>query len=825
MPKISVTGTTGGRPQNPIFGTTNDRADSNWMNQDVNAREREQKRREREEARLTQERQRMQERAMRDFISMANEDRKLLRLQAEHENATYDSRSRNTRRLAEHENQDYEIRQRTLRKEAEYIQQNMRLAQRVREQREARAHSEMQAEATWMRQDFDAKVRFRRKVQQEREREARQQFNDDYALAMRENADRDRIAGRGGAGGRIVSRLASTGGFGSMAGIAAAEGGPVIAGVLAAAALVKLAATAPQTLASIEGSALGGAMPAMNLMRGTYGMARDIGSSPLGLYRSLFPGNYGVPSWLSAIGLGPTEAFGMLNEFGITPGGNADAIETMRALGSAQFMPGLSGLNTTGYMSTLGRYGALPGKRANTAGGIDEAASALGNVMENAIVRGMNRTDVLQSIDTAIHNMARVGAGDVSAPGIADFLMRFSGLPGGRTGEFGVQALGNMSASLDLVGQDPIRTMIFSQASMQRLGSRGALRSFMEGTQKGSFDNLVSNAPGQAVVNNYLAARSRGDYFGASLYLREIVRGNPQATYDLYSQSPFLQGSPGYMKNFIIGQLTGLGTMGAAAYSTGQGTASDMPISLQGGAAMGASAFGSAANTMSQVSRDNTTGSLPLSREQAREGLHRMGVNPAIIENVLDSAQRHGLNPLAYGAYLMTESSGGNDRRLSPVPGQPGVYGAYGQTGIQNPAQISASSHMPMPTSPQMSVEEGAQLIEQNMRSSSTVDEILHKTVGPQYNRAYLAHWQQYFAAGGGTGTIAPEFTSTPASAGQGIMGGSAASLEEMNLLLPRFNNTINGVISGLNDFNNALKRTTGTLTSPAAFATHHAGH
>jgi hypothetical protein len=662
----------------------------------------------------------------------------------------------------------------------------LRLRERERDRREADqteavAYREMRSEAAAMDRQH---MQRQRALLREKERDRREKDRAEAAAYryMRSEADymnrqHDAAAG-GGRGGGYVPFL---GGFG-FGGVGGALGGLFVGGLLAnmAGRVLEDIVFAPQKIGAAEAGALSAATPALNLKLGSYSMMRDVGGRPDALYRSLFPGGYQTPGFLASLGLGPQEALGLLQGYGIAPTSAEEAVGMMRALGSAAFMPGLGGIDVSQHMSIMGRYGLLQRGEgaAGDTGTIRGQVDILGNVMENAIARGMNRTEVLRSIDAAVSATARSGAGAVNMPGLADWLYSFAALPGGRTGEVGLQAAAGVASAVGQVGSDPLRTMMFAQATMRRLGSRGALQDFLDRAQPGYFAQFTSNEPGAQAVENYLTAQRRGDYYGASLWLAQIVQGNPQAATQLFSESPFLQGVPSYMRPYAAAQAANMSPMAFLATT----------LYRPGGAY---------STSGSQLPTDMAVGGFNEGKvAEYRNALLRQGVNPNLVETVINASRANRIDPVAYGALLMTESSGGSDPNKSYGP--QGI-GAYGMTGIQNPAQISGSSGMPMPITPEMSIIEGAQLFASGLRGGSLRGAV-SGYVGPQFNETYWQRYMRAYAVGGGSGGagVPGLDIEARASAEQGMMAASATSLAELGTIVPKLNHALEVSIDAL---------------------------
>ena len=802
MPKITIEGKSAGGQSRlpPVFGTRNDRANARTENANWDAVRNAQY----ADARYTNVNYDLQDKNARleaNFINTEHDARlKNLRSEANYINTDFDMRAKNVRMEAKYFNEEHDARMRLTRQEAQYT--NVEFDLRIKNARKEAEYIEAN----------------RRQIDRTSEREASRRYRDDYALATRMNQDIDRASrsGRGG-GGRGYVPFVGALGFGNTGellgeGVGALLGGGrgAMMGFAAAKVLEELV-SAPQIIGNVERGALGSAQPYIDLKRSALGAGRAGGFNGEGLFSSFFPGYYGTPDWMSAAGVGPGTAMSTLGGFGISPRSGNQAVDISRSLSMLQFMPGLSGMDMGSTMNTLGKYGMV----SANAGSIGQAGGELSQILENAVTMGLNRAEILHSIDSAVTAAARGGGIGQSTGGLADFLYRFTSMPGGMTGETGLRAMAGLQGAMDTVGSNAVRTFMVGGAAMRKYGSASSLKGLLDKSDQGFYGRYADTPVGAKALQNYFAAVKAGDPYGASMWLKEITKGNPAAQQELLSQTEFMSG-PGYLKPILGGNLTGMtpSEFIGAGLSSGLATGpysgvSDIALKgyrSQGGGSGGAEARmagGAAPYALNRFDEGNV--------EEYRRALLRQGTNPAYVDAVIAASRRHGFDPRVYGAYLRNESQGGNDPNVSPG-------GAYGMTGIDNPAQISMSSGLAKPTSPEDSIEKGAALFGNAFAApGASMRSVLRAVRGPQMSEKY---WQQFVGGltqGGYGGSVNSDLYSGTATVEQAGMQAAATSFHEMITVIPAVNTALNGLVKVFQraaiDFSIAANQATGRTT------------
>ena len=261
--------------------------------------------------------------------------------------------------------------------------------------------------------------------------------------------------GGGGGGGPAAGfhQLAGLVGLGASARLATRAGG----WALAVDAAYELA-TLPQNIGGLERRMLGSAQPYINLTNQSYGLGRAIGvgkgagtepgtETDNDIRSRFFPGKYATPDWMRAAGIGPQQGLDLVRNFGVAPQTGADVEGLSRGLAMSRFLPGLSGLDTgdvTGTIGRAGRYGLVQPTEA----GVRGYANQLSDTLETAVSRGMDRTSILHSIDASLSLAVQTGGLGIGTTGLQDFMMRFSNIPGGRTGEAAVSAQAGLASAM-----------------------------------------------------------------------------------------------------------------------------------------------------------------------------------------------------------------------------------------------------------------------------------------------------------------------------------------------------------------------------------------
>jgi hypothetical protein len=325
-------------------------------------------------------------------------------------------------------------------------------------------------------------------------------------------------SGGGGGGGGFAVPFAGAFGFGATSRLLT---GSLTAGVAAAAA--EELAFAPQTFGHLEGGAVAAATPYRNLVFDSYALARAGGFSGQGLLDSVDQGVVS-PEWMEKLGLGPTEAIRMLSGFGIAQGSNPANQSLIQGIAGMQFTPAFSGLNLEGSVSQAARYGVVSGN----AGGVEQYTQQMAPVLTIAVQQGFDKSALAQSIDTAVKMQGMSGAGGVGFDmgAFGKFLLDYKDLPGGRTGEAGLDAAQRLQQGLAGVGHDANDTFTYLNLE-KNIRTPAQLKTFLNSNpdQPNYYQSIMDNPVTSQMVQYYFDLQAQGNDIGAEMYLSQIVGG------------------------------------------------------------------------------------------------------------------------------------------------------------------------------------------------------------------------------------------------------------------------------------------------------------
>lgn len=608
-------------------------------------------------------------------------------------------------------------------------------------------------------------------------------------MADMENAAWNRAAGGGGAGGGGGGRgtvggggggwgrphIPFIGGLGFNAAAALAIGG-FDAGL--AGQLIGDVALAPQKIGNMMAAAIGSSQPAYDLLQFSTGFSRAVGLRGNPLEGQMY-GPFHAPGWMQALGLGPTQAMGLAQRFGILGAGTGAEQGIMQALGGLPYMTGLSGVGpqAQALVGTAARYGAI----SPTAGGIQAYGMQLSQLMEEAVAKGMDRAAVMQSINAGIAFVARQGALGIDAGQVGNFMMRFANLPGGRTGEAGLAAMQGLAGAMGTIGRDPLRTMMAATAAAH-VTTPDALSKLLGPVV---FGRVMSHPEGRAMVQDYFQAVHRGDSLAAALYLNALTTGDPAAQTRILSQSQFYGGLPSYWIPLAGGAVTGQGPSRFIANQMGRGGSASLRA-LEVNANLG--------STVQQEVMMTYDPSVPDATYEKE--LLRMGVNKTYVPSLIAAAKKNGISPLLAGAIMMQESSGG--------------WNASAHGNVMQFANKVNGVWTVQPMTPQASMDLGVKRLAHDVMRGGTLQDVLqryHGVLSPSQNAGYFAGVVSSMGVGGAFGNVPAGPMAAMADAQNAAMTASAASLHEMSAIVPKVNGALNSLTSAADRAAKALSK------------------
>jgi hypothetical protein len=339
------------------------------------------------------------------------------------------------------------------------------------------------------------------------------------------------LPGPAGRVARIAANArAGIGALGELAGLGMAGGiggGLGIAGAVAAAAGYAAIRT-PLWVSSLERGLMGEANPYTKYMDRVYGTARAGGFRGGELARRFFPGEKGLggawktPEWMAELGLRPDEAADLLSQYGIVPGSAHEGERLVRQLVTMQKSPAFSGMNPsaiTGFARQARSLG-LGGNPSLILGMISRA-------MEDAVARGMDRAQILRSMQGSMSAIAQRSAG-FAFGGISDLYARMmgSGIPGARTGAAEQRALGGLESMRQSLGAEPFSTSMAARLikSYGGLKNRAQLEKLLGPELYGQ---LASNPVGAKLMRRTEELGQAGMLPLQIPFLKELFAGNP----------------------------------------------------------------------------------------------------------------------------------------------------------------------------------------------------------------------------------------------------------------------------------------------------------
>lgn len=526
--------------------------------------------------------------------------------------------------------------------------------------------------------------------------------------------------------------------FGSAAGAVIGGGGGAVIGRMIGDTMGSILAF-PQEYQAFAGSALSASDPYFKLVTGTAAIGRASTDVSYGgnLLNSLFPGRYQQSPLLSSLGLTPNEGLSLLQNFGILPGRD-DPEGLISVLGGSKFLPGLSGL-PEGMANQSAALAARLGAIQPTGEGVGAYQSQLGNLFETAIARGMDRASILRSINAAVSVAARNGAVGVSPINMGEFLMRFSGLPGGNTGETGARIAGGIDALASQFGSNPMRTMTVATFASQ-FTSTAKVQHYLDKTAPGLFSQIMGDPGSREVLNDMVTAAKAGDTVTAGAYFLQLTAGNTAAQIPAYAPGYLINSQPGYRRPLIGGGLTG---MNGPEFVHSQ---------MHGSVSVEGSTF-----------------------DQSKTGvyyaaLRRMGMSNELAVATIVAARKHGIDPIAFGAVANSETNFGKFDPRNP-------FQAKGSSGlVRSGADV---------TGPMMSADLGAEVFAyaQAKAHGDTMKTLQYYTGGPVSAQYFSSYESALGAASLPSGTLAGR-----AAAGQAITEGQSVSFAQMNVIIPAVN-------------------------------------
>ena len=471
------------------------------------------------------------------------------------------------------------------------------------------------------------------------------------------------VAARGLGLGRTASLLGRMAGGGVELGLAAGAAWEI--------------ATLPQHMANIPQALMNAARayvgPAYALAG--YSRAGGFGYAGMPLLNSFYAGN-GLPTAeLRAAGMTPADAVQQLQTFGIVQSSVSRSNRLAVALGTARFMPGFSGLPDDTAAQFLGRMtgaGMIPG----TAGGAQIGVVQVSDILSKAVTLGMDRVQVLQAINSGVQALIGAGAMGGSMARIGAFLTGFPAEPG-KSGQFGLNVMGQIEGAVSTIGTNPLRTLIATQFGMQ-FHAPAQLQAYMQKNAPGLWQTLSNSGNKRIILNNLTQAVASGNPQGIAYFTQQLLQTDPRfAAMVMASPAVLNLLPPGFLRTEAAANILGTSAVGALDVLNPAGAIPDQVTKFLGGLPIGYNK-GQTADYTAALGK-----------------VKKLSSSDAAL--VMSVAATTGVDPRIIATLMGVESTWGTAK-----------YDQSGRPVGVNVMQISSAN--PMPTTRQGSIIEGAQL-------------------------------------------------------------------------------------------------------------------
>lgn len=576
-----------------------------------------------------------------------------------------------------------------------------------------------------------------------------------------------------GRAARFGARMGLLGDLLGMGALGSLFGG---VGLLAAGAYE--AVRLPTQIGRVEGSFASEAKPYANLVKRLYAVGRAGGMSGAGLTKEFFPGeefskSYHTPAWMMQLGLTPDDAAEILGRYGIMPRSRGGARRYVEELRLGALSPGFAGM-APGTVEGLARQAGSMGLGVQRHP--EFFLAMIARVMEFAVAKGMDRAQVLRSIQASIGRYGGSSAG-FGTQSLLDFYQRMasSNLPGSRTGALQAQALGGASAAAGTIGSSPVVTMAVQRA----IAAHGYLKTNNE--IEGFFGpelygQLSGTAPGRAMLKAIRTLGQHGNPVQLS-YVRSILKSNPQLLAGIVRQGMGRFSGNAALNNALtwaaMGQVTGEGIPGYLADISGK-----PPGTVMGTRTLG---FLQQMKGFGNFSPATDYGAL----------LRGAGVPEQLIPGLVRAGMRHNIDPRILAAQMKAESGFRNVK--SRNANGTTDYG-YAQINSATLKRMGWSAEFAM--NPEMAAEYEATYLAKHRRGGVASMIQAYNPRNPNEVPRFMRAMAQMFPTG-----LPEDIYGMEASVGQAQMAGSRASFEVFGNNLAKVNTELGKFAGWLHSF------------------------
>ncbi len=514
----------------------------------------------------------------------------------------------------------------------------------------------------------------------------------------------------------------------------------------------------------------------------------------MGAYNEFYRGENMYDPRMARVGLGPRQAIQSLQSLGVVPTDQSSYVDlatTMRAFSISSAFTGMKAGTVEGLVGQAMGQGNL----SSTGAGTGYYLNTFAKYMEEATARGMDRSKLLESMQSSMDIVAKSNAMGISTEAIQDltFRMMQSGIQGGRTGQAAMDITAGITGTMsNIMGNKLSSTMLMTQ--LPQFGNLKTAADVQAFVGKKAWAASGSTTEGQAhrdfVTQMATQAAAMGNMPLAMQYAMEIAKSDP-------GRLPALLGGPLGMAAGGNAALLAPLLMQAENISFSEATAQIAQAGLgptspgiSGRQVMGLTSgrgMGVAGSMMTYDS--NVSDSVYLAKLQS------MGISPEAAKAILEGAKASNTNPYMLAAIGKQESGnnpnqGWNNPDPSLGKNQKVSYG---------PMQINRMNWRDYPGGSQTGAanyEAGGALFQDLLRQShGNIEEALARyrgKFGDPIGAAYAQSVEQTF--GQLQGTVSP-----------GTSGGFPGSVYESQYKADYQGLQTASIFSGLADSANAL--------------------
>jgi hypothetical protein len=433
------------------------------------------------------------------------------------------------------------------------------------------SRKKLRDEATQARKDAKEASDLKRSEREQAQQEARVERDNTRRTARMEQREkrtelehvraRNRMWRDLSIGGLAVSALGGggvrgmAGGIGGLAGYGIAK--MAGAGAGAAGLIAEIVGEIVKTLVNPMSAAYGAAKPYFDYQTSAYSLGRYSGNSGAGIERKLYPGAYRSQPWMEELGSSAPEAIKSLSSLGVAPQGNpAELNQLAETLRRSSLSPAFTNM-APGTVESLVGKGAGYGLTTPTAGGAESYLKPFMHVVEEANVKGLDSSKVLESMQGSLETIAKSDSLGASPAAIAAMLRQnaMTGTPGGLTGASTLATQQGMTETLSNVTAHPsLLTALLSQ-----IGRFGNLKSAKDVKAFIGEENYNAASPEMrdiVIAQAVKAAQAERYPIAVGILTSAFMQSNKERAFEILD--PFVNSITGGNSDMKPGILSGL---------------------------------------------------------------------------------------------------------------------------------------------------------------------------------------------------------------------------------------------------------------------------